>query len=163
MKKNKGLTLIELAIVLAVAGMLFYGIITIMKKAFDIWHLSIVNIDIQQKGRAALEEMTVYIRQSSNPVTGISPAIGETDTAISFTYIKDDGNYIPMKYYKGGDALYRVFNGNTTTLVKSNVESIYFVHESSYVVKISSFTLKRRASTGEESITFNRTINIRNQ
>jgi len=55
MKKNKGLTLIELAIVIAVAGMLFYGVITIMKRSFDVWHLSLVDIDIQQKGRAALE------------------------------------------------------------------------------------------------------------
>ncbi|MCD6412966.1 MAG: prepilin-type N-terminal cleavage/methylation domain-containing protein, partial [Elusimicrobia bacterium] len=111
LKVRKGVSLIELAIVIAISGVLIFGIVRILKTSFDVWLSSLHNIDIQQKGRTAVEEMTRFIRQSSVPVTGITPAIGGTATEISFKYIQDTGTIKDMKYYFNSGNLYRVMNG----------------------------------------------------
>ncbi len=160
---KKGFSMVELFVVIAVSGLIIAGIISMFKSSFNIWRSSLNNIDIQQKGRTAIEDMTRFIRQSSMPVSGITPAIGGTATEISFKYIQDTGTIKNMKYYLGSGNLYRVMDGSTSTLVKGNVASIYFNHISSYVVKIESFTLTKGTGRNQKTLTFERTINIRNQ
>ena len=78
MKKTQGLTLIELSIAIAVTGLMIFGIIKLMKSSSNIWRSSVNSINIQQQGRTAVEDMTRFIRQSSAPVTDITPLIGVT-------------------------------------------------------------------------------------
>jgi len=161
---EKGLTIIELFFVLAVSMLLFAGILTIFRTSFNVWNTSLNNINIQQKGRAAVEEMTRFIRQSSCPVTNITPLPGTSAAAaISFQYMQSTSNIEAMGYFYSSGALYRVSDGSTKTLVESNVDSIYFHHISSYVVRIETFTLTKGVGRNQKTLTFERTINIRNE
>ncbi|RLD17699.1 MAG: hypothetical protein DRI36_03150 [Caldiserica bacterium] len=156
---KKGLTLIETIVVIAIAFALIYGIVNVMKNLFDSYWISSDTAIIQNMARTAINEMTRFIRQSSNPVTGIDPGIGETKTYIQFVYVKDESETRNMKYYKNGKKLMRVVDGSTTTLISNYLDSIYFTHVSSYVVKIQSMTLTK----GDQSITLDKTIFIRNR
>lgn len=157
------MNLVELAVVMAIAGMLMVGMVRIFKTSFDIWSLSLNTLSIQRAGRSAVEEMTRFVRQSTSPITGISPAIGATSQSIKFTFFKDNDDFVAMEYYKSGSSLYRVSGNSTSTLVKDYVDSIYFTHVSSYVVKIETFTLTKGSDRNQKSLTFKRTINIRNR
>ncbi len=164
MKRNKGLTIIELLITVALLGIIFALGIKFVKTFFDVWLKSQKEVNVQQTARIAMDEMVRFIRQADEPVSGIYPPSGSSDTKISFDHV--DGR--SFKYYRGdsstkaedsgGNALFRVISGVTSTLVDDNVKSIYFVHSSSYIVRIASFTV----SNGEESITLDKNVYIRN-
>jgi len=162
-KRKAGMNLIELAVVMAIAGMLMIGMVRIFRTSFDIWTSSLNAIYVQGHGRSAVEEMTRFIRQSTSPVTGISPAVGTTAQSVKFTFFKDVDDFVEMEYFKSGDSLYRVSGNSTSTLIKDYVDSIYFTHVSSYVVKIETFTLTKGTGKSQKSLTFERTINIRNR
>ncbi|MFH1352413.1 MAG: prepilin-type N-terminal cleavage/methylation domain-containing protein [bacterium] len=163
MKKTQGITLIELTIVMAIAGFLIVGIIKLMKSSSDIWRSSVNNVNIQQQGRTAVEDMTRFIRQASAPDTSITPLIGVASSKITFTFMQDTATFKSMSYYLSGDSIYRVFDGSTQTLVDGGVSRIYFNHVSSYVVRIETFTLTSGSGRTRQSLTVNRTIHIRNQ
>ncbi len=162
-KKHSGMNIVELAVVMAISGMLIVGILKLFKTSSDIWSSSLHSIDIQRKGRAAVEEITRFVRQSTGPITDISPAIGDTSSSLKFTFIKDTSTLVDMEYFKSGSALYRVSGNSTSTLIENYVDSIYFNHISSYVVKIETFTLTKGTGQNQKTITFQRTINIRNR
>ena len=168
MKGQKGFTIIEAMLSAILLGLIFVGVVRFFRNTLDVWFESSRQIDIQRKGRAAVDEMTRFIRQSSAPVTAIYPSIGITDTKIKFIYMGESGDR-SMKYYQGdgstraedpnGSALFRVVDGNTTTLIGNFLDEIYFVHESSYIVNITSMTLTKR----DQVITFNKNIYLRNR
>jgi len=169
-KKNGGLSsgaggmnIVELAVVMAISGMLIVGILKLFKTSSDIWTSSLHSIDIQRKGRAAVEEITRFVRQSTSPITGISPGIGGTSSSLKFAFMKDTNTIVNMEYFKSGSALYRVSGNSTSTLIEAYVDSIYFNHISSYVVKIETFTLTKGTGKNQKAITFERIINIRNR
>jgi prepilin-type N-terminal cleavage/methylation domain-containing protein len=158
MEKQKGFTLIELMVVVALLGILGYGIVTFFRNTFRTWWQTSQQIDAQQKARTAMDEMTRFIRQA-RPVTTIAVGkqIGEDDnTMITFTHI--DGRQ--FQYYKSGDSLQRVVDGTTTDLVPEDLASVYFVLDSTTSptrVDISTLTVQTPGTGGEQgSITFPR-------
>jgi len=158
MEREKGFTLIELMIVVALLGILGYGISKFFTNTFKIWWQATQQIDVQQKGRLAMDEMTKFIRQAS-PVTTIvvgQQAGEDPNTMISFSHI--DGRQI--SYYKSGDSLKRVVNLTTSDLIPENLISIYFVPDSTMTptqVDISTLTVETPGTGGEKgSITFQR-------
>ena len=158
MEKQKGFTLIELAIVIALMAILGYGIMKFFSNTFRTWWQTSQQIDAQQKARVAMDEMTRFIRQA-RPVTGItvSQQGGEDDnTMITFTHI--DGRQ--FQYYKSGDSLQRVVDGTTTDLVPEDLASIYFILDSTTSptqVDISTLTVQTPGTGGEQgSLTFPR-------
>jgi prepilin-type N-terminal cleavage/methylation domain-containing protein len=158
MEKQKGFTLIELMVVVALLGILGYGIVTFFRNTFRTWWQTSQQIDAQQKARTAMDEMTRFIRQA-RPVTTIAVGkqAGEDDnTMITFTHI--DGRQ--FQYYKSGDSLQRVVDGTTTDLVPEDLASVYFVLDSTTSptrVDISTLTVQTPGTGGEQgSITFPR-------
>jgi prepilin-type N-terminal cleavage/methylation domain-containing protein len=159
MEKQKGFTLIELAIVIALLGILGYAIVTFFTNTYRTWWQTSQQIDAQQKARAAMDEMTRCIRQA-RPVTAL--VVGEQagedfDTMITFTHI--DGRQ--FQYYKSGDSLIRVVDGVTTELIPEDLTSIYFIilgsTSSPTQVDISTFTVQTPVIAQEQgSITFPR-------
>lgn len=158
MEKQKGFTLIELAIVIALLAILGYGIMKFFSNTFRTWWQTSQQIDAQQKARTAMDEMTRFIRQA-RPVTTI--AVGEQsgeddNTMITFTHI--DGRQI--SYYQSGDSLKRVVGGVTTEVIPEDLVSVYFVLDSTTSptqVDISTLTVQTPAMGGQQgSITFPR-------
>lgn len=156
MEKQKGFTLIELMVVVALLAILGYGIVRFFTSTFRIWWQASQQIDAQQKARIAMDEMTRSIRQA-RPVTEIvvSEQGGEdANTMIIFTHI--DGRQI--SYYKSGESLKRVVGGATTTVITEDLVSIYFILDDPPTqVDISTLTVRTPATGGQQgSITFPR-------
>ena len=156
MEKKKGFTLIELMVVVALLGILGYGIMKFFTNTYRIWWQASQQIDAQQKARAAMDEMTRFIRQA-RPVTGIT--VGEqagedANTMITFTHI--DGRQI--SYYKSGDSLKRVVGGAISDAIPEDLVSIYFILDSTMTptqVDISTLAVQTPGIGGEQgSITF---------
>lgn len=158
MEKQKGFTLIELMVVVALLGILGYGIVKFFTNTFRTWWQTSQQIDAQQKARAAMDEMTRFIRQA-RPVSAlvVSEQAGEdSDTMITFTHI--DGRQ--FQYYKSGDSLIRVVDGTTTDVIPEDLASIYFIVDSTSSptqLDISTLTVQTPGTGGEQgSITFPR-------
>ncbi len=162
MEKQKGFTLIELMIVVALLGILGYGIVTFFTNTFRTWWQTSQQIDAQQKARIAMDEMTRFIRQAK-PVTGIvvSNWGGEDpNTWIIFTHI--DGRQI--SYYQSGDCLKRSVDDGVTTVttdvIPEDLVSVYFILDSTSSptqVDISTLTVQTPAIGGQQgSLTFPR-------
>ena len=157
MEKQKGFTLIELMVVVALLAILGYGIVRFFTSTFRIWWQASQQIDAQQKARIAMDEMTRFIRQA-RPVTEIvvSEQAGEdANTMITFTHI--DGRQ--MSYFQSGDSLRRWVVGSATTdVIAEDLDSIYFVLDSTTnptQVDISTFTVQTPETGGQQgSITF---------
>ncbi|MDH5365235.1 MAG: type II secretion system GspH family protein [Dehalococcoidia bacterium] len=159
MEKQKGFTLIELAIVIALLAVLGYAIVTFFTNTYRTWWQTSQQIDAQQKARVAMDEMTRFIRQAS-PVTGIVVSRWDVsedfNTMITFPHI--DGRQI--SYFQSGDSLQRVVDGVTTEVIPEDLTSIYFVLDSTTSptqVDISTLTVQTPVTGGEQgSITFPR-------
>jgi prepilin-type N-terminal cleavage/methylation domain-containing protein len=158
MEKQKGFTLIELMVVVALLGILGYGIVKFFTNTFRTWWQTSQQIDAQQKARAAMDEMTRFIRQA-RPVSAlvVSEQAGEdSDTMITFTHI--DGRQ--FQYYKSGDSLIRVVDGTTTDVIPEDLASIYFIVDSTSSptqLVFSTLTVQTPGTGGEQgSITFPR-------
>jgi len=158
MEKQKGFTLIELMVVVALLGILGYGIMKFFTNTFRTWWQTSQQIDAQQKARVAMDEMTRFIRQA-RPVTAL--VVGEQageddDTMITFTHI--DGRQ--FQYFQSGDSLQRVVDGTTTDVIPEDLVSIFFIVDRATnptQVDISTLTVQTPGTGGEQgSLTFPR-------
>ncbi|MDH5173798.1 MAG: prepilin-type N-terminal cleavage/methylation domain-containing protein [Elusimicrobiota bacterium] len=158
MEKQKGFTLIELAIVIALMAILGYGIMKFFTNTYRTWWQTSQQIDAQQKARAAMDEMTRFIRQA-RPVTALvvgHQAGEDDDTMISFT----DVSGRQFQYFQSGDSLQRVVGGVKTDLIPEDLTSIFFILDSTSSptqVDISTLTVQTQVTGGQQgSISFPR-------
>ncbi len=156
MEKQKGFTLIELMIVVALLGILGYGIMKFFSNTYRTWWQTSQQIDAQQKARVAMDEMTRFIRQA-RPVVDI--VVGEQagedpNTMITFTHIDER----QISYFQFGDSLRRVVDGVTTDVIPEDLVSISFVLDnpiSPTQVDILNLTVQTPAMGAQQgSITF---------
>jgi len=165
MERGKGFTLIELMIVVALLGVLAFGLANFFTNTFDIWRQSRQQISVQQNARVAMEEMSRNIRQCADP-GAIVPAVGASATSIIFVLFDAGGNK-NITYYRGdsgtgapdpaGTALYRVVDGVTTTLIPDNLQNMLFNHQQQHVV-----TINLALISGGQGISLFRTVRLRN-
>ncbi|MFC1566512.1 type II secretion system protein J [bacterium] len=158
-KKFKGFTIVEMMIVVAILGILGISLTRYFRDVFVSWDEASDQILAQNQARNAVYEMSKFIRQSSSPVTALTPAVGTTSySELSFIYVGTGGN-TNMKYFKQSDKLYRVKGGVTSTIITSGLQSIYFAHVSSYVVHVGNIVVQQ----DDKEIVLEKWIYLRNK
>ena len=78
--KNRGITLIELGIVIIIFGLLGMAAYDFFQNTFRVWWTTKDSVDVHGDSRTAINEISKYIRQAStNPIN-----IGFTKDFIDF-------------------------------------------------------------------------------
>ena len=160
---EKAVGIIEIMVVMAVSGILLLGIFGLFRNSLDIWQSSLSGYDVERQGRAALDEMTKFIRQAYSPVTKMYPPPGTAAREISFRYIRNEDSSGEMKYYKKENSLYRELDGRKSVVIDGALETIVFNHVSDYIVKIESMTLEKGSGKNRRTFSLQRTVQIRNE
>ncbi len=122
-KKNQGVTLIELGISIAILGILSIGTFRFFRNTFDIWWMTRDSVDVFGKSRSAMNEITRYVRQTSEDPIEITG-----NSSIKFKISRSTqewGGDNTIKYFKSGDNLYRMMRKSTTTLIPGGVEKFF--------------------------------------
>ncbi|MDA3792525.1 MAG: hypothetical protein PF545_02565 [Elusimicrobia bacterium] len=161
--KNRGITLVELGIVIALAGILGYGAIKFFQSTFEVWWGTRDSVDVYSDARSAMDEMSKYIRQSSSePVT-----IGGSNESVRFKINKSTGEWghsnLNIKYFKPSDqnVIKRYFKGSTTTLVADGVDMFYVWYDSGTTSKYAYVGATLAVSQGDQSANLSKKINLR--
>jgi prepilin-type N-terminal cleavage/methylation domain-containing protein len=106
-RDQRGFTLAELLIVIAILGMMLAGLLAVQMQGQQSYLIGSHRVEAQQNGRIALEMMTRELR-SATSVTAIPNA-----TDITFV----DENGIPIRYWLAGTVINRGSPGNATPLI----------------------------------------------
>jgi len=106
-RDQRGFTLAELLIVIAILGMMLAGLVTVQMQGQQSYLIGAHRVEAQQNGRVALELMVRELR-SATAVTAIP-------SATDLTFVDENGNTI--QYSLSGAVINRTLNGVTTPLI----------------------------------------------
>jgi prepilin-type N-terminal cleavage/methylation domain-containing protein len=106
-RDQRGFTLTELLIGIAILGMMLAGLVTVQMQGQESYLIGSHRVEAQQNGRIALELMVRELR-SATSVTLIP-------SATDMTFVDENGNAI--RYQLSGAVLNRTLDGVTTPLI----------------------------------------------
>jgi prepilin-type N-terminal cleavage/methylation domain-containing protein len=106
-RDQRGFTLVELLIVVAILGMMLAGLLAVQMQGQQSYLIGSHRVEAQQNGRIALEMMTRELR-SATSVTAIP-----STTDMSFV----DENGLPIRYWLAGTVINRGSPGSATPLI----------------------------------------------
>ncbi len=162
MKKNRGVTLIELALVMAILAVIGGAGAVFLRHTFDVWWSTRDVVDIQSSSRAALDEMSTFIRQADE--TDI--IISQDGDSIRFTVGQSEAEWghsdRGLRYFRSGSRLKRYMKGSTTTLVSGGITD-FSVSHSTGPGRFESVNILIEASKGQEISDFSRNIVLRSR
>jgi prepilin-type N-terminal cleavage/methylation domain-containing protein len=119
MSTERGFSLAELLVAVAVLGLILAGVFTLHRQGAFVYLMGAARVEAQQNTRHALALMTRELRSAQSVTSASSCATGTND----ITFVDQDGRTI--RYDRDGEALRRVVNGTSTTLIRG-VETITF-------------------------------------
>jgi len=159
MRKHSGITFVELAITIAIVGVIGWGVLKFFRTAFDVWWDTKDSVDIHSAARNAVNEMTKYIRQASTaPII-----IGGGNSSISFEIAKDTadwGSNLTVMFLKDGPALKREFRGVRTTMIDS-IDLFYVWLETASASSYDIVGTSLVVSQGGKRVSLNKKIMLR--
>ncbi len=106
-RDQRGFTLTELLVVIAVLGMMLAGLVTVQMQGQQAYLIGSHRVEAQQNGRIALELMVRELRSAAS-VTAIS-------SATDLTFVDENG--ITIRYWLSGAVINRSSPGVTTPLI----------------------------------------------
>jgi len=106
-RDQRGFSLAELLIVIAVLGLMLAGLVTVQMQGQQTYLMGSHRVEAQQNGRVALELMVRELR-SAQSVTAIP-------SASNMTFV--DGNGTTIQYQLSGSVINRITGGVTTPLI----------------------------------------------
>ncbi len=119
MRKNKrGVTLIEIMIVVALLAVLGAGGTRFFRNTFDLWRGSRTLSRASGDSRTAFNEISTYLRQARENT------VSADGSSIYFEVDREEDEWPEGRtvgYFSDGSALKRYMRGSTTTLVTSGV------------------------------------------
>ncbi|MEA3507043.1 MAG: prepilin-type N-terminal cleavage/methylation domain-containing protein [Elusimicrobiota bacterium] len=161
--KNRGVTLIEMALVIALSGVLIYGGLKFFRSTFDIWKGTCNSVDVYSDARSAMDEMSRYIRQSSSEAI----TIGGSNESVQFTINRSTSDWgnsnREIKYFQPSAQaiLRRYMKGSTTTLITEGVDNFHVWYDSETSSRYSFVGATLAVSQGDRSATLSKKIMIR--
>jgi prepilin-type N-terminal cleavage/methylation domain-containing protein len=106
-RNQRGFSLAELLVVMAVLGLMLTGLFVVQKQGQDSYLMGASRVEAQQNGRVALELMTRELR-SATSVTAVS-------SATDMTFVDENG--VTIEYQLSGTTLNRIAAGVSTPLI----------------------------------------------
>lgn len=145
MKANKGLSLVELIVVIAVMSVIGAILVRFLILGNAAWHSGDAEIRATQEARKGIMSMVKELRQTNaNSLRTIGGALYQDNTiynSIVFQVVSDnngDGSVItstgttewsaPITYYVNNGQLIRLFD-NTQTVIANNVTALQFCRQ----------------------------------
>jgi prepilin-type N-terminal cleavage/methylation domain-containing protein len=135
-RDQRGFTLTELMVTIAVLGLVMAGVIGIQQQGQQAYVMGSNRVETQQNARVALELMVRELR-SAQSVTALG---GATD----ITFV--DGGGQTIRYEISGSTLNRTVGGTTTALI-GGVQSLTMTYFSVYNVQTGTYTQTTNPAT----------------
>jgi prepilin-type N-terminal cleavage/methylation domain-containing protein len=128
-RDERGFSLAELLMVVAVLGLMMAGIVTLNQQGIQAYVTGSNRVEVQQNGRSSLELMVRELR-SARSITTLG-------SATDMTFVNQNGQTI--RYHLSGTTLNRVQSGVTRVLA-GGVESLAMAYFSVFDVAGNTFT-----------------------
>jgi prepilin-type N-terminal cleavage/methylation domain-containing protein len=132
---QRGFTLAELAVVMAVIGIIMAGVFVIQMQGEQAYLLGSSRVETQQNARVALDLMTRELRSAQS--------ISAIGSATDITFVDENGNTVV--YALSGSTLNRTQNGTTTALI-GGVQTLAMTSYSVYDVSTGTYTTTTTAA-----------------
>ena len=129
LRSQRGFTLPELMVALAVTGLVCAGIFVIQQQGQQAYVMGSNRIETQQTARVALEEMIRELR-SAQSVTALT-------SATDLTFVNESG--VTIRYQTSGTTLNRIEGGVTTPLI-GGVQALTMTYYSVFNVQTNTYT-----------------------
>ncbi len=138
---KKGLTLVELLVVISVLGIVSLVVPQILLNVYRFYRINRAQVELQQQARVIMELVTKHLRNAVSDTIKISNEPGEPYySKIEFQTV--DGSTVC--YYQSNRKVYQTVNNITKPLSNKNVVYLAFTFPQSYnlgIVSVS-FTLE---------------------
>jgi Tfp pilus assembly protein FimT len=115
LRVSRGLTIVELMVVVALAGIIFFGLATIYVMVMDWWDRGNSQLNLQRDGSYALFSMSTEIRKGSLALTPSSTELLIQNAA---------GSTMQQYYWETSDNTLRDISGQQ--VIPSLVDSLHF-------------------------------------
>ena len=147
LKRNRGWTLTELMMVLAILGIIMAGLSIMLVSFTRYWRLNTARTEIQRDARAALSLVNKNLREAKSSTVVIDQVSGEPPwSRVSFTSIDS----ISISYYQQSGKLWQTVAGKSVAL-SENLRTLRFSYPNTDDSEIISVSACFEKSTYEGS------------
>lgn len=123
--KQKGFTLIETLIVVAVMGVVTAAVTTLFTQGFHYWSINRTQVELQRDVRALLDLMLREIKEAKTNSVEINSFNNSQPPCSKINFTTIDGREV--SFYQKGKQIF-VENSNGTTLLANNLRVLSFIY-----------------------------------
>jgi prepilin-type N-terminal cleavage/methylation domain-containing protein len=150
-KKQKGVTLIELMVVVVVLSLIILGLVTFFTGGVRSWITGQNQLSAQRNARQAIDQMVREIREGNNFTIGPS-------NSVTISYLSSFGK-LPVTFKLSGTVIEREVNSVSSPMINS-VKTLLF--DSTDTSKVHILLEVDVDNDGNPDITLNTDVNLRN-
>ena len=154
-KNQKGVTLIELMVVVVILSLIILGLVTFFTGGVRSWITGQNQLSAQRNARQAIDQMVREIREGNNFT--INPS-GPSNDSVTISYLSSFGKN-PVTFKLSGTVIEREVNSVSSPMI-NNVKTLSFA--STDASKVHILLEVDVDNDGNPDITLNTDVNLRN-